>query len=248
MENTYEIKKYFYNFNLNKEQKKYLDFHAKRYAYLLNILKEKRSLFKKDKIKIMDVGPSFFTDIIRRNFPQDQLYLLGFDNPKSRGGHFPIETEYNKNSFFIFDLNNSQHTNKWIKIPKCDIIIMAEVIEHLYTSPLHILNFIKSFLKNNGYFIIQTPNAISLIKRIKLMLGRNPYEMIRENTENPGHFREYTKNELFDMARKIGFVVENHECKNYFNYDSFTGKFYVSILNLLPKSLRDGITITLRKA
>ena len=74
---------------------------------------------------------------------------------------------------------------------------MAEVIEHLYTAPEIVLKCIKKIIKQNGYFIIQTPNAASLSKRMKLMFqGRNPYEMIRVDHNNPGHFREYTVDEL----------------------------------------------------
>ena len=49
--------------------------------------------------------------------------------------------------------------------------------------------------------MVSTPNALWLKHRIKLLMGRHPYELIREDKGNPGHFREYTAGELGDIAR-----------------------------------------------
>ena len=81
-------------------------------------------------------------------------------------------------------------------MPRYDLVVFAEVIEHLHTSPVHTLAFVRGLLADAGVLILQTPNAASLPKRLKLLAGRNPYELIRADGGNPGHFREYTLAEL----------------------------------------------------
>ncbi|MCX7785871.1 MAG: hypothetical protein N2201_06585, partial [candidate division WOR-3 bacterium] len=125
--------------------------------------------------------------------------------------------------------------------------VLAEVIEHLYTSPICVLKFIDSFLSSNGFLIIQTPNAASLLKRITLLIGRNPYEMIREGPFNPGHYREYTKKELFLLAQQIGYKVFWFKYSNYFNRLSKIEKIYGFAQKFMPPSLNDGMTLILQK-
>ncbi|MEO0092040.1 MAG: methyltransferase domain-containing protein [candidate division WOR-3 bacterium] len=246
MKTATEIEQYFLKLNLNEESYRYLKYHSKRYVLLLDIVRHLRTLFPEN-IKIMDVGPSFFTEILQKNFPEDQIFTLGYDAIASRGGHFPIGVNYNKNNHFVFDLNNSQDQKQWIKVPMCDIIILAEVIEHLYTSPILVLKFIDSFLKSGGFLVIQTPNAASLLKRITLLIGRNPYEMIREDMLNPGHYHEYTKNELFTIAQKIGYNVYWFKYSNYFNRLSKIEKIYGFVQKFTLPQLKDGMSLILQK-
>lgn len=244
---AHEIELYFAHLNLNDEQKLYLKYHSKRYAVLLKIIETIRARLPQKNIRIMDVGPSFFTELLEKHFPDESILSLGFESEESGGGHLPLGVHYKKDNFFSFDLNDAQYQNKWIKIPSCDIIIMAEIIEHLYTAPTLVLNFISSFLNKDGCLIIQTPNATSLIKRIHMLLGKNPYEMIRENRLLPGHFREYTKQELFLIAKKSDFIVVHFEHRNYFNRVFFIEKAYGFIQSFLPSSLSDGMTLVLQK-
>jgi hypothetical protein len=242
-----EIKKKFSGRNLNEESKKYIEFHARRYAYLLGIVEKIRNAMPARQIRMMDIGPSFFTELLHARFSDDAVVTLGYDSAESRGGHFPLGTNYDKNSLFTFDLNEAQYPDKWVKIPPCELAIMAEVIEHLYTAPTLVLNFINSFLCSGGYLIIQTPNAAALSKRLELLFGSNPYDMIRETRDNPGHFREYTKNELAAIARKSGFKPHHSEYKNYFVFGSFK-RAYNFVQALLPPSMKDGITVILQKS
>jgi len=242
-----EIKERFSHLDLDNESSVYLRVQSKRYLYLLEILKELRGSLPGPEARILDVGPSFFTQIIEEEFPGDSILSLGLDHPESRGGHLPAEMVLNRGNFYLFDLNDSQYPEKWVEIPECDIVILGEVLEHLYTSPILVLEFIQSFLKEKGYLVIQTPNAAATVKRVKLLIGRNPAEMIRDSRDNPGHFREYTVKELLSLAKQCGFVVCRCETKNYFNGRCRLEDAYVFLNNLMPGSFRDGITLVLRK-
>ena len=90
-----------------------------------------------------------------------------------------------------FDLNDAQYRERWIRTPPIHLAVMAEVLEHLYTAPTLVLGFAYSLMEPGGILIVETPNAASLKKRLRLLVGRHPYEMIRENAVNPGHFRPF---------------------------------------------------------
>jgi hypothetical protein len=136
---------------------------------------------------------------------------------------------------------------------------MAEVLEHLYTAPQLVLGFIKTLLIPNGLLIVQTPNAAAVGKRIKLLLGRNPYEMIRTDLSDPGHYREYTISELQRIGRGLRFREER--CITAFYFDArfarhgahgvkpqpVIGTIKNVIYGLFPKNFREGITIVWRK-
>lgn len=239
-----EIEEYFLAKQLHKEAQEYITTHSKRFAYLLDLVKNIRKDMGTESINIMDVGPSFFTHLLQISFPEDKIHTLGFTHPSSRGGHLPDFVEIPEETFFQFDLNDSQYPEKWAKPEKCDLIIMGEVLEHLYTSPVHVLSFLRSFANKNAKCIIGTPNAVTLVRRLTLLLGKNPYENIRETRDNPGHFREYTVAELKDMGNKAGWTVSHFEIKNYFKAFSIKGRLFDSFVKYcLPRSFNTGINI-----
>ena len=132
---------------------------------------------------------------------------------------------------------------------------MAEVIEHLYTSPSLVLRFINSLLRPGGLLFLQTPNAAAINHRVKLLMGRNPYHLISENNTNPMHFREYTVKELQRYARESGFEVVESSLESYFERPfSFktTGTvakshWFAKAYRYVPPSMRTGITMVLRR-
>ena len=240
----------YYNDKLtDKESLRYITTHAKRYAFLLNKLLKIRDTISDNEINIMDIGPSYLTEQIQNAFPNDTVYSLGYSHTESRGGHFPEGVKVNEERIIHFDLNTVQERDKWITAPPCKIVILAEVIEHLYTAPNLILNFIRTFLDNDSPLIIQTPNAVSLYNRLKMICGENPFELIRESNLNPGHFREYTKKELFSLAEKSKYKVIDFMYSNYFDLQPVTYKTigYRFLQLVFGKSLKDGMTIILKK-
>ncbi|MFO7445799.1 MAG: class I SAM-dependent methyltransferase [Ignavibacteriaceae bacterium] len=241
------IKNYFPLEDLNEDAKQYLRVHTHRYQFLLNVVQDIRVKLPEANLRILDVGPSIFTKILEKSFPADTIISLGLEHEKSRGGHLPAQTQLEKDRFFFFNLNDSQFPEKWVNIPHCDIIILAEVLEHLYTAPTLVLGFLQTCLKPGGSLVIQTPNAAALKNRILMLFGKNPFQMIRENSDNPGHFREYTLKELISISEKSGFTVDSFKYKNYFGAANIVEKIYTAFTNLLPGAFKSGITIVLKK-
>jgi len=219
----------------------YIAYHAPRYAFLLRLLTQ---CGLRQGSQILDIGPSKLTSLIRTKFGI-KVDTLGFgaDRTESDGRHFQ------------FDLNSTQNGDLWRRdLPQYDFVIMAEVIEHLHTAPELVLAYVRSLIVRGGTLILQTPNAASLPKRIKLLLGRNPYERIRPDSCDPGHFREYTLSELHKIMGDAGFVVQG--CITGFYFDArfahhelgqareqpFVGALKNMLYPLLPPNLREGIT------
>lgn len=191
--------------------------------------------------KILDVGRSPLTAL---------LYKKGYKNLTTLG--FPISRTHldkiveipRRVPHIIFDLNNCKQPKEWVKLPKFDLIIFAEVLEHLYVHPEYVFKFLKSGLKSGGYLIIQTPNAVAIGKRIKMILGLHPYEEIRKG-DDPGHFREYTKKEIIKYGKNVGLELVMHEYKNYFGVKGFTNLLY--ILTSFYPPFRQGQTFIFKK-
>jgi SAM-dependent methyltransferase len=241
------------------EQSEYLKFHSARYKYLMNIVAKfigisllnstdkgakinadpslKTSNASKMSGKILDIGTGFEVDLLRNIFkiPIDTagFYHSGFEE---------VEGE----TFHELNLNDVDNLKNRVN-QKYSLIILAEVIEHLYTSPELVLKEIKNWLNKEGILIIQTPNAVSLPKRLKMMFGIHPFEKIRLNSLNPGHFREYTLEELVYIVESVGFKVLFASRKNYFSPNNKFLKFLYSLEFLWPQSLRTGITVVIKR-
>ncbi|MEP6494706.1 MAG: methyltransferase domain-containing protein [bacterium] len=224
----------------------YTAYHAPRYAFILQLLAQ---LGVNESSRILDIGSSRLTALLAERFGTS-VDSLGFesDHPSNTGEHFE------------FDLNRAQDESGWRRdLPQYDVVVMAEVIEHLHTAPQLVLAFVRTLLRDGGLLLLQTPNAASLQKRIKMAIGRNPYEMIRVDTTNPGHFREYTIRELRRFAEGAGFRVERQRTAFYFdarfarhgatgdNPQPVVGTLKNSIYPLLPAGLREGVTMVWRK-
>lgn len=247
--NREEVQKYFRDRDIDKEAMKYLVLHASRYIDLLTTVSDLKKLEHKP-LEILDVGPSFFTELLLKKLPDDKISVLGFGTDEQyRGGHFPKVVDLTRHhSYFEFDLNDSTPDKGLPENPKFDIIIIAEVIEHLYTSPKLVFGFLKNLLKEDGIIIVQTPNATSIDKRIAILRGIHPYELIRENKNNPGHFREYAYYELSEILKTLGMEIVK---KSFFNYPppkphGILGKaldlFYKFVKRIRPE-LRDSMTL-----
>ena len=233
----------FRNWDLDAESRAYLEVHARRYAALLDtiapLLAPIRARSPEAAVRILDVGPGYQTELLRRRFPGAFVNTLGFEDTRlaARAGedHYP------------FDLNDAQTPESCPPLPEQDLVVLAEVLEHLHTSPVLVLRFLRSVLAGGGLLVIQTPNACALNRRLKMLLGRNPMEPIRESRTNPGHFHEYTVAELGDAAGRSGFTVETLRVANYFDGGSWKHEAFNGLSVLLPPRLREGITAVLRK-
>jgi hypothetical protein len=224
------------------ESEAYAEYHNARYSYLMALI---RQIAPDRNSRILDVGRSVFTNILLASYPNVQT--LGFGSTVDSVSSVPRSVPH-----IAFDLNRVQDTSEWIELPQFDLIVFAEVIEHLYTAPEVVMRFLCSGLAMGGYCIVQTPNAVSLHKRVLFICGRNPYERIRIDNSDPGHFREYTKRELLEIGGFAGMIAVKHDYKNYFGvwHGGRAKKLAGKVLDLMTlplPSLRRGQTIVFKR-
>jgi hypothetical protein len=206
----------------------YLRTHARRYALLAELVQS----FAPETILV--VGPSYDSVLLRDAIPGAKVDTLGWEDHR-----FPR----------VGDERHVQHDLNDPDYPELiyhDVVICSEVIEHLHIAPVPVLRFLAGGLAPGGHLVIQTPNATALPKRLRMLLGRNPYDPIRDEADNPGHFHEYTVHELRDAVDDAGLKVERVLTANYFNHGSRKNRAYRALGPVLPRTLRDGITLVAR--
>ena len=222
----------------DEDARDYFEVHRLRYEWLLGALRRNLpEMHGEEKLRILDVGQSYLTRLIREAYPRAAVDTLNqYDDVRYR----------ERDRHFIFDLNEVARRDAWPEIGRYHAIVLAEVIEHLHTAPQLVLRFFAAALFDGGRLIVQTPNAASAAKRLMLLAGRHPYEPLR--IEGGGHFREYTVKELASLAEAAGLRVAEVSVRNYFRPRRRTTRTLVRLAGLLPPRLREGITMCLEKA
>jgi hypothetical protein len=224
----------------------YIAFHAPRFAFVVELL---RSYVRNPGTRrVLDVGRSHLsTKLARELGVRVDSVGLEPDEELPTGRHYRL------------DLNETQSEGGPPSgLGPYDVVVFAEVIEHLYTAPELVLAFLGRLMVRGGILVVQTPNAVSLGKRVKMVLGKNPFERIRADRRNPGHYREYTLNELTGVLVATGFTVEQTFRRYYFDArfarhevgDEAPARVRGALRNVvyrsLPPPLREGITIVAR--
>lgn len=224
----------------------YAAFHRPRFAFLLKVL---RACGPTPTTRLLDIGASQLTSLIADELGV-RVESMGLEDRAEAMGVLHHR----------FDLNAAQDRSQWkLDIGPYDIIVFAEVLEHLYTAPELVLRYLRDLLVTGGALLLQTPNAVALRKRVKMAIGANPFERIRIQRENPGHFREYTARELRQLLAGAGFAVDRLWMEHYFDVryahhergdeppQLIAGALKNALYRLSPSSLREGITILARK-
>ena len=95
-----------------------------------------------------------------------------------------------------------------------DLVIAAEVIEHLVYDPMHLLLESRRVLVEGGFLLVTTPNVGSITSVAKALGGRdNPQIYFKYDRPQPGHepeighMREYTAYEVGEAMKAAGFEI-----------------------------------------
>ncbi len=87
---------------------------------------------------------------------------------------------------------------------KYDIVIISEVIEHLF-DPEIVLKKIWSILNENGIMILTTPNFLVWTNRIRFLFSIFNYKS--EGMFDYGHIRWFTHSSLKQLLLRTGFII-----------------------------------------
>lgn len=112
-----------------------------------------------------------------------------------------------------------------------DCVGSFHTFEHFHHSPRGLCEAMLVKLKPKGKFILETPNAANLKKRIKILLGQTNYLSFNAYYDNDRywlHIREYTIGDCKTLANTLKFSRWRIFGLNYF------GSFYPDRGSLLP--------------
>jgi Methyltransferase domain len=234
-----EVRAEFEQRPLDQEMTDYLRYNAPRYAWMLGrieaLLGDVRDRWPGEKIRVLDVAKSFQTELITRLVPDGRVDDLGYDDPRFEGDRRGAHIEY--------DLNHVRNRESWPQLEAYHLIVIAEVIEHLNVGPVSLLSFLASGLVPGGYLMVQTPNAVALHKRVRMLLGRPDIGPPDERSDGVAHLHEYTARELRAAGEEAGLTVARIDTANYFGTKP-AARAYNALGRVLPASLRHGLAVT----
>jgi SAM-dependent methyltransferase len=187
----------------------YFDMHTVRFADILRLC---RRNVPDPSARVLDIGRSELTAYLL-NFYRN-IHTLGLDTSIDDGGHREV-SNMDTVPHITFDLLHADAVSSWPDCGPFDLIVFSEVIEHLTVAPEFVFAALHSLLAENGVLLCTTPNATDIVKRIRLAFGRNPYERLRLYSINPGHIREYTRQELCEIADSVGLSCTSHSYANW---------------------------------
>lgn len=168
-------------------------------------------------VEVLDVGRSNLSSRLLGHY--DAVTTLGLplditaNYAHSAGWEPPPGKAYA--GHIVCDLNRIPTQAAVVCPRRFDLIVFAEVIEHLFAAPEAALAWLRFLLSEGGVILCTTPNAARLSRRLRLLLGRNTSELLRHDLNNPGHVREYTKSELYELGCLAGLEVVAHRYTDY---------------------------------
>ncbi|QDS91040.1 putative S-adenosylmethionine-dependent methyltransferase/MSMEI_2290 [Rosistilla ulvae] len=140
---------------------------------------------------IYDIGCGPATKLMR--FFGAEFNVIGFDRPEAISY---CRRTYRRGTFVEVDLDNTCRLHA-PDIPPADIVICADVIEHLQR-PERLIATMIALAGNSGTIIISTPER----DRLRGPSNRKP--------TNPEHIREWNATEFSQFLNRCGLEVVQH--------------------------------------
>lgn len=214
-----------------KHYQKYLKIHEKRFAKIIEHVTS-GDVDKKSK-SILDVGCH---SLILLSTLRD----MGYRNV--HGIDVPLFIEaFDLDTINRFNLKNCDLQNDAIPFEdnKFDIIIMSEVIEHLFFNPTDCLMDLKRTLKPGGKLIITTPNIYRSANLIKMLSCKNIFSL--PSVGPSGHFKEYSIEDINDFVETCDLKRDHVSLANLFRNPKFLYQLIVSAISFIDPRRRDSI-------
>lgn len=121
-----------------------------------------------------------------------------------------------------------------------DVVCSFHAFEHFHHSPKNVCDHVIRMLKPKGVFFLEVPNAVNLLKRLKVLMGKTnylPYQDYFLSARWVGHVREYTVDDIMYLVRHYSFESYSLFGRNY--YGTLYSKFgYGRLASLVDYCLR----------
>ena len=162
--------------------------------------------------KCLELGANpYFTTMLLKQFTKLDISLANYFSYKKNGEYMQdvsytdFYTGKKKIEIFKFQHFNVENDEFPYSENEFDLVIFAEIIEHLVNDPSKVFREIRRVLKPSGMLILTTPNVARLENIAKLMSGENIYDPYSGYGPYGRHNREYNRHELDQLLRYEGF-------------------------------------------
>lgn len=120
-----------------------------------------------------------------------------------------------------------------------DLVVLAEVVEHMPVPPYVVLSKVRNWLRPGGALLITTPNLFRLRNIARMLRGSDPFDrfMLPRTDVGLGHQTEYSADHLAWQLREAGFIVERME-HDQLGATGFSKSARLARLILAPLRLR----------
>ncbi len=127
-----------------------------------------------------------------------------------------------------------------------DVVMSFDNIEHLHHSPKKVYKNVVNVMKENGVMLIGAPNAVNLLKRIRLVFGKSCFATVEEWYEHDmfiGHVREPVIKDYLYISKDLGLAVDKIIGRNWLGYLKYGNNVFIKsidkILRLNPNLCSD---------
>ena len=169
-------------------------FKPDKYSSHTKIINYLKSL-NKNNLKVLDIGCS--KGFIARNLQNNDFEFYGIEFNKDDAK----EAKKYYKGIKILDLDKKKPNYEKNSF---DIIIMADIIEHLKDS-LGIVKYFTKFLKKEGIMVLSTANVANIYIRLKLLFGNFDYE--ERGIMDKTHLRFFTLKTFRKLAKEAGLKI-----------------------------------------
>lgn len=187
------------------EMRAYGSHDFRRFVYTLGLTKGLNG-------KCLELGANpYFTTMLLDKYTSLELSLANYFGPLPSGEHKqdvtyvdPASVNVSARQFTYQHFNVENDSFPYLD-NSFDVVIFAEIIEHLLNDPCKVLREIKRVLKPNGTLILTTPNVSRLENVARMISGTNIYDPYSGYGPYGRHNREYNRHELDQLLRFEGY-------------------------------------------
>lgn len=180
----------------------------KRFVYTWGLVKDSQG-------SCLELGANpYFTTMMLDCFTDLDLSLANYFGPCENGVYSQnvlykdIDGRKTLNKKFDYQHFNIEEDDFPYEDNNFNVVIFAEIIEHLQNDPCKVLREIKRVLKLGGYLVLTTPNVARLENVARIINGANIYDPYSGYGPYGRHNREYNCHELAMLLEHEGFELE----------------------------------------
>jgi len=112
---------------------------------------------------------------------------------------------------------NSILRNKDLAGKDFDVVLIADVLEHLY-DPRHVLEDLRTFISKEGYIVASIPNIVHSSVIYEMMKGKFDYR--EYGLLDSTHIHFFTRKNIYKMFESAGYLITRLERRSVAPLDS----------------------------